>query len=85
MIWYGVEVETPERNAHTRARTGYPPLSDGSDIRILLYDGSDIGAPYLAPESPGKRPRTRSVNSRIRHALSHLGAGLRIGRPRGRG
>ena len=51
-------------------------MSDGSDIRILLYDGSDIGAPYLAPESPGKGPRTRSVNSRIRHALGSVISGL---------
>ena len=87
-IWFDMvrcRGRRPLNGTRTREHEpGNPPLSDGSDIRILLYDGSDVGAPYLAPSCPGKGPRTRSANSRIRHALSHLGAGLRIGRPRGR-
>ena len=47
-----------------------PPVSDGSDIRILLYDGSDVGA--LPPGAILSRQQAP-------HALSHLGAGLRIG------
>ena len=34
-----------------------PPVSDGSDIRILLYDGSDVGAsPPGARESRQETP-----------------------------
>ena len=87
-IWFDMvrcRGRRPLNGTRTREHEpGNPPLSDCSDIRILLYDGSDVGAPYLAPSCPGKGPRTRSANSRIRHALSHLEAGLRIGRPRGR-